>query len=415
MMTKLEQLTSIKAALGPLTFLDFSHCNLADGHRALGAAVAAPARRSLAHRLESMKPSQQASLLRQARACRTVLEQRCQGQTLPPVLHTALADPYSGYLACLDAWAEGLDLPHFTHPALLPVLDGRPVTASDLAMLMQHDNTGCQTGMYRLPDGGLIFWHAEEDIHTGRLDGLPVVRLACPGVAGQADTCWQAFTYPDLMPGPAFAWREDGYVQAVDLLHLNNPPAFEQAVLTNVVAWLALRLGPALPPAEIAAALQPFYDAYALNAAWRGPDQVCGGTLEFGAHYLLPRELGQVSGSRLFEVNLFCRRDDPALLAVEKLRARSQRFLSKRYQRTLDWLDRHPLPAQAGTVPQAALAHFLRLLGFRQGGSWAYANSDVRAYFLARLAPPGAPGPAMHIWLGPGPVLPGEQPQEFLL
>jgi len=432
----LATLQAAKAALGPLTFLDFSHYSLVAGPRALGAAVAGPARHTLARRLDGMQPSRQESLLRQARACRSLLEQRSQAGDLPPVLRTALLDPSSGYLACLDAWAEGMDLQHFTHPKQLAGLDGRPVTASDLAMLMQHDNTGCQTGLYRLPDGALIFWHAEEDVHAGRLDGLPVARLACPGLAGQAHTCWQIFTYPDLMPGPAFAWREDGYVQSVDLLYMNNPPSFEQAVLANVVAWLALRLGSALPPAQIAAALQPFYDAYALNTAWRGPDRVHGGTLEFGAHYILPRDLNQEPGSRLFQVNRFCRRDDPALLAAEKLRPRSERSLGRRYQRTLDWLERHPLPEPAGIVPQAAgrlpqvagrlpqvagrlpqvaLAHFLRLLGCRQGGAWAYANSDVRAYFLAHLAPPGAPGPAMQIWLGPGPVLPGEQPQVVLV
>jgi hypothetical protein len=377
------------------------------GHRALGAAVASAARRTLARRLEGMDQLHQARLLRQARRCRALLEQRCHDLALLPELRLAIGDAGSGYLACLEAWADGMALQNFTHPALLAELDGLPVTASDLALWMQHDNTGCQTGMYRLPDGSAIFWHAEEDVHPGRLDGLPIVRLACPGLAaGQADTCWQAFTYPDLLPGPAFAWREDGYVQAVDLLIVRNPPEFEQAVLVNVVAWLALRLGSALPPAEIAAALGPFYDGYALNFAGRRPDHAYGGKVEFAGRHVLPADLGPEPGSCLFQVNTFCRRDDPELLAIEKLRARNRRFFSRRYRRTFKWLDQHPIPAE----PQPALAHLLRLLGSRQGGEGCYANRDVRAYFIARLAPPGDPGPAMQIWLGPGPVLPGEQP-----
>lgn len=405
--TRLEQLKELKDGLGPLTFLDFSDHSLAEGHRALSAALAKPARRTLVRRLEGMDQSRQARLLRQARRCRAILEQRRNDPALPPELRAAIADGGSGYLACLDAWAAGLALEDFTHPALLAELDGRPVNASDVALWMQHDNTGCQTGLYRLPDGSGIFWHAEEDIHPGRLEGLPIVRLACPGLAaGQADTCWHAFTYPDLLPGPAFAWREDGYVQAVDLLIVRNPPEFEQAVLVNVVAWLALRLGSALLPAEIAAALAPFYDGYALNFAGHRMDQVYGGKVEFAGSHVLPTSLGQETGSRLFQVNTFCQRDDPELLAIEQLPARRDRFFRKRYRRTFDWLDRHPVPSE----PQAAMAHFLRLLGSRQGGEGCYSNRDVRAYFLAWLAPQGVPGSNMQIWLGSGPVLPGEQP-----
>lgn len=414
----LEKLQAAKAHYNEFMFLDLSALGLAAAHRALGEAVAGAARRTLAARLDALPATGLALKLAQARACRAWLAQRAQDPALPRGLSQAVDE----YLAALEAWGEGLGLASFAHPALRAGVGGPPVTPNDLAMFMQHDNTGCQTGLYRQADGAVILWHGEEDVHPQRFDRLRIAQFtACPAAPpnpqplswpgraaqpGARPANLFAFIYPDLLPGPAFAWRDDGYAQAVDLLILRAPPRYPRAALANVLAWLAWRLGPAWNPADMARWLGPYYDAYGLNALGRGPGRVWASGVEYGAGQVIEHAVAEAPGSHSFQVNVFRRRDDPALADFEKLSGGSEHFFARRTARTLGWLARKPVPEGA----QAGLAYFLDLLRSRHGGEGSYANADVRAHFLARLAPGGP----LEVWLGPGPALKGERVQKMI-
>ncbi len=397
----LEKLQAAKARYSEFMWLDLSALGLVEAHRALGEAVAAAARRTLAARLAGLDPAGLAWRLEQARACRAWLAQRAQDPALPHGLGLALDE----YLAALQAWGEGVGLAGFSHPAL----DRAGGSADDLAMFLQHDNTGCQSGLYRQADGAAILWHAEEDVHPERFDRLRIAQFQASPVepgprkapCARPARLW-AFIYPDLLPGPAFAWRDDGYAQAVDLLLFNAPPRYPRAALANVTAWLAWRLGPAWNPAQAAGFLGPYYDAYGLNAIRRVAGQpVWAASVEYGAGVVFEHPVGAGGGSYSYQANVFRRRGDPALADFERLSGHSERFFARRTARTQNWLARKPVPEGAA----GGLGYFLSLLRSRRGGEGSYANSDVRAHFLARLAPDGP----LEVWLGPGPALVGER------
>ncbi len=76
---------------------------------------------------------------------------------------------------------DGLDLAQYSHPALnASVTCGGPLAPYELALVLQHDNVGCQTGMYRYASGGVQLWHTEEDVDRksgSRFDQLRVARF----------------------------------------------------------------------------------------------------------------------------------------------------------------------------------------------------------------------------------------------
>jgi hypothetical protein len=372
-----------------LNFLDFRGLNLVDAHRALGRDVGEHARFLLKRRLDRMDEGRFQYMLRQGRACQAHLVQCHASSILAPVIKDAVAE----YRACLEGWAEAAELGRVEHSLIKNRIDGQPVTELDLAFLLQHDNSGCQTGLYRQEDGGLILWHSEEDLVEGRFDKLRVAEFEIKGDNRLVQL--HALIYPDLMPGPAFGWRSDNYVQAVDTLILRNPPPLESGVLVNCVAWLAWRLGPSLEGEEIVRALAPFFDGYALNRAYRREGHIVGEKCEFAGERFIPYDLPEVPGSYLFQANIFCNRRDRGLRAMEAMSLSDQRFFLHRLYRTRRWLRNKP----QSTSPDEDIQAFYRLLGWRAGGEGGYANSVVIAHFLARLSSDG-----LNVWFGPGPT-----------
>jgi hypothetical protein len=395
---------AIKSRLGPIQFLDFTHLELAQAHLGLGKEAHEQVWRILDRRLSDIKPRQLEARIKQARECWSGLHARRMRRGVAESLRIAMSD----YMVCLEAWAEGLDLAHFSHPALnASVTHGIPMAPYELALVLQHDNVGCQTGVYRYASGGVQLWHTEEDVDRkagSRFDKLRIAKFQIGN--GSQVVRFHTFIYPDLMPGPAFSWREDGYVQAIDTLLLNNPPWISGGMLVNIVCWLAIRLGVSISTMDMLESMHPFMDGYAMNLIWQEDRNIKAARYEFTGNRIIKSCLADDHGSYLFQVNYFSDRTDTSLRMMEALSERGERAMSKRVDRTVQALNK--INAQAnGTSLQTR--HFFRLVTSRAGREWAYANKDVKAYFLCQVKPD-----EMEIWLGAGPAGREDIPQRII-
>ncbi|MEW5868359.1 MAG: hypothetical protein AB1894_03730 [Chloroflexota bacterium] len=390
-------LLAVKNQLGGLTFLDFTNENFVSAHGRLGAQVRQQVHKILRGRLDRLSAADFEGKVRQGRACHAILRKQAANTRLAAALRQALDE----YLACLEVWSQGAQIVAFEHPHLAGCqVDGQPVGELDLALLLQHDSSGCQTGMYRQADGSVTLWHSEEDNSPPgeRFDQLRIATFGLP--QGGHNVRLSAFIYPDLLPGSAFAWRSDGYAQAVDTLLLKSQPALNSGTLANVASWVALRLGDQVGALEVLQALLPYWDGYALNVVTSGEGVVRASKYEFAADRLLQGHLDEQPGSYLFQVNIFSQRQDASLLALENLPQDERCSYEQRMARTQQALQRGQADGKDGS-----LGFFFNLLASRSGGEWAYANPDVKAYFVDRVSPD-----EMEIWLGPGPALRGEKP-----
>jgi hypothetical protein len=136
--------------------------------------------------------------------------------------------------------------------------------------------------------------------------------------------------------------------------------------------------------------LAPFYDGYAINTARRWEGGVEGVKSEFAGERVITERLAEAPGSLLFQVNVFCNRRDRALHSWEGLSPESWAFFQGRLARTRRAVRQHKartLAQSEAPPPEVNLAFFRRLLGWRAGGEGSYANPDVKAHLLARLAP----------------------------
>jgi hypothetical protein len=384
----------LKSRLGPIQLLDLTRYDLAHAHRELGKQVSEQVAGNLDRRLTIIKPKLLAIRIEQARDCRSNLQSRTQRPGMPAFLRSAIDD----YLKCLEAWADGLDLAHYSHPALKAGVTGSsPLEPIELAFLLQHDNVGCQTGLYRYAGGSVQLWHTEEDADGkagSRFDQLRVASFQIG--ADNSKERFHAFIYPDLMPGPAFSWRNDGYIQAVDSLLLHNPPRNPNGMLANIICWLAMRIGVSMNPADMLKLLQPFLDGYALNLIWPENRSVQAVRYEFAGDRVIRSCLADDPGSYLFQVNTFSNRTDAGLQAMEALPERTRRVMSGRMRRTIQALDPHGDNSRDANFQPS---HFFRLITSQAGREWAYANKDVKAHFLCQVKPN-----EMEIWLGAGPA-----------
>jgi hypothetical protein len=348
--------------LGPIEVHRLEAPSLVEAHRALGALVAAPARSAVEKRLAATPPAALATQLASARACRAFLERRPDA---PAAVRGALAE----YLASLSAWSEAVGLG-----------DGG-ASAEDLALWAQDDNTGCQTGMLRQRDGSVLLWHTEEDT-IGYFDRPRVATLV---VGGEARS---AFLYPYLVPGPAFGWQR-GQIHAVDTLHVRRERT-PVGAFTCVASWLIWRLGPEIPAREVLVALAPHVDGCAINVAQRTARGVEATTHEVGGRHVQSRSLPPRAGSLLFQANAV-HRPLSYLGREEALDAGERAPYAARARRTVEAL----ALLEARCEPSAE--DILRLLASRRGGSYAYANGDVKAHCLARVS---AAGIDLHVGSG---------------
>jgi hypothetical protein len=389
-LASLSSLIAAKARLGKFTCLKFHTADLALVHRRIGELVRGQVHKILASRVGRLSPQQVSVELESVRQAHSVILAKIASHAIPPGIRRALAE----YVECLAAWSQGARLDELGERWNSP--RGRPA-GLDLALLLQKERVGCQTGAYRLTDGSAILWHTEEDVEPepgGRFDRLRLVSFPILEAGRLIEI--NAFLYPDLLPGPTFSWRSDHYLQAVDSLPL-KPCAQGPALLANVAAWVTLRLGGAFDLPTVIEALGPYWDGYALNYAWVKPGQVRAGTVEFAGDAVLSDVLGDRPGDFLFQVNL-CSGKSTRLAAYELTTPQRRAPLEARLKRTEQALrEREP--------GASSMQNFFNLLCSRSGGEYAYANMDVKAYLIGQISPG-----AMEIWLGPGPALEEDLP-----
>jgi hypothetical protein len=378
-----------KKYLGPIIHLDGTQLDTISAHRLLGQAARAQIQKILVKRLDEQGSVEQVTAqIHRVRRYQSALEKKLQNPVLDEIVKTAI----DAYLACLAAWAEGAQLADFQHTLLTSEVGNLPVSATNLAMFLQVDESGCQTGVYRERDGSVILWHVEEDTEKTPGERFDQLRLfSFRAHDGQIAT---GFIYPDLLPGPTFAWQDGNYVQAVDTLHI-KPVDFSDAILPNTLAWLALYLGAQTTREELAKRLGPFQGGYSLTAAYKKDGQVSVEKVEYANDKVVASTLENSPGSYLFQTNIL---SDPSLSigTQEQASAESRAWNGARYARTSRFM-------RVVQRSNNALPLVFRMLQSRLGDESAYANESVKAYLVCRMTPQKT-----FNWVGAGAPLPGD-------
>jgi hypothetical protein len=390
-MNTLSALQAVKDRFGGLVFLDLTQYDLRTAHHRLGEHTGQQVQKILRQRFDRSDTHKIALVMQETRSCAETLTGKIGDKRLERRLREAVRE----YLDCLEAWADGAGLAGFEHPALA---EQQSISPLELALFLQHDSTGCQTGMYRQEDGSVILWHTEEDIEFEAGSGFDQLRLATFNVGdGNTPVTMHAFIYPDLLPGPAFGWRSDGYTQAVDSLHVRACADQKSGILANILTWLTLRLGSDCEPGKVIRDMGPYFDGYALNAVSIRGGNAHAEKHEFTANQNLSTILGDRPGSYLFQVNIFSQKKRLWIRELEDLPAEDRRLYKRR-----EWYTRKALQNKDHRVGEAGdMGFFFDLICARSGIRWPYANTDMKAYLILRLSPQEA-----EIWLGHGPALP---------
>ena len=385
----ISQLRASKERLGPIDFLDFGELDLVAAHRRLGEEVKEQAQKILLRKLDRLDKPEFVERLRLARQGRGALAEKLHAPYIDPRIRRALGE----YLDCLSVWTAGAELGRVQHPLLSDLrVDGLPVLAGDLALFLQNDNLGCQTGVYREEGGAVILWHTEEDVQeTGSRFDKPRIATFRTGDGPEMS----AFIYPDLLPGPAYCWRSDGFIQAVDSLPLK--PAPEAYVLANIATWITLRLGKAVALEAVIEALGPFVDGYALTVVQEKGGEVLADKIEFAGDDYLFSPLENEPGCFLFQVNIFSDKAATVAATYENIHPDHRQTLEGRITRTSRAIQRF-------TPSNNTATSFFRLMASRLGNDYGYANEDVKSYFIGRITPTG-----MELHIGAGPALKQDQ------
>jgi hypothetical protein len=370
--------------------LDYQHLDTAAAHDKLGEAVWKQVHKILDHKIEAVKLEGLCEFVREARQIERALEARIQDQEIHPAIQEAL----QRYMDSLDAWARGAKLDEYQQAYLRgEAVDGQPIRGRELAMILQTEQMGCQTGMIRDQDGAVWLWHTEEDVDKmpgGRFDALRVFSFR------YGNQAIESFIYPDLLPGPSFGWKGNSYVQAVDTLYIKDL-ANGDAIPPNIATWVALCLGGEIPVCEIVQWLSPYQAGYALSAATLGPQGVSGENVEFTADHFTYTQLPETYGHYLFQVNLISDRSCRLSQKFEEISAEMEGFMLARIERTAR--------AMAGfRAAPNKLAFLHQLIASHEGGEYAYVNQDVKAFILCRLSESG-----LEKWIGAGPANLGDE------
>lgn len=372
-----------RTSQGVLTVRELRASSLVAGHRALGAWLAEPARRAVGLRIAAVGADELARQIGAARACRGFMIGCGRRAGTPLLLRRAIDE----YFACLDAWSRAAGLAACAErvPKVAGLrVAGLQISAEDLGMWAQDDNTGCQTGMIRRADRSVMLWHTEEDT-IGYIDAPRLATLCVDGVARSA------FIYPYLLPGPAFGWSGE-QVHAVDSLHVRDAAA-PVGAYTALASWLVWRLGPELEVRAIARALVPFVDGCAIHVVRCTGRTPSAEVLELGARQVQRRVLRAQAGAIEAQANAVI--DGASALARrEGMRERQRRLYVRRVERARAAMA--AICAQPGGASPEAV---LRLLADRRGGGYANANSDVFGHCLAVVSAAG-----LRVQVGAGPV-----------
>lgn len=349
-----------------LPILDFSHLDQVSAYHALGKAVGIQARKILKRKMRKEHDT-----LARAR----YLHQSIIAKINDIGIHQKIRFSISDYLACVQSWAEGAKL---NHPAF---------TSLELGLLLQDDNSGCQTGFFRERSGAVAFWHTEEDIdelHFRRVDQPRLMRYKTAN-----GLVIHSFIYPDLLPGSTFNWRSDGHVQLVDALLLKDDLP-KIGLPANLFAWLNLHVYPEISLDHLFSALQPFFDGYALFSAGVINDVVDVKRIEFCQDDKLLVELGQNPGNSLIQVNIFSNENQPMAKKYERHPFRDRTHYEQRIQRAQQIL-------QGILRTDDAQAVVGRMLFSKEGGQYAFNNKDVKAFLYGRISTGG-----LNIYAAPG-------------
>lgn len=340
--------------------------NLVAAHLLLGEVFRADIERAARGRCGRLSKNRFKRQLLCARRSRFHSLQRA-GRT--PSLRKAVTE----YFDSLHAWARGAGLMAVFRRLCPPSKD--PIELLDFALWLQDDTGGCQTGMLRTEDGGVLFWHTEEDT-VGYCNRPKIVHFKTPGFS----RC--AFLYPYLLPGPAFGWGEH-YFYAVDSLTIRREGS-ETGAFTALASWLVWRLAARLSLKQMIRYLAPFVDACAINVLHQSKRRVYAEKIEFGERQQISGRLPARTDSFMFQVNEI---SDPsaALARLELMSSASHKRYQGRKARTESYLHR----VLASRKPKT-LESLEALLSSRTGGQYAYANEDVKGYaagILRRTGP----------------------------
>jgi len=387
----LESLVETNSILGPLVWISLDPANLTSAHQHLGKIVRVQVHKILQQRFLNQTLGEFHNQLRRARTIRKIIERRSRSQGVPAAIRGALQE----YLGCLEAWGKGAQL-ELPSPQKV---DMQTISSVELALWLQDEYTGCQSGAFRLADGSALLWHSEEDVEDEpgeRFDQLRVVSFEIEGCQVFS------FIYPDLLPGSAFNWRSDRFFQAVDALYL-RPGAQRGNMLANVAVWVTLRLGAGVEPVEVIRALGPFTDGYALVTAHQKRGEVRVERIEFSGRDWLVTALAEEPGSWFYQTNIFSDSRSAVALANEDLAHPARPACLERIQRSPEEI--------TGLVErEEPLRALWELLCSTSGDRFGYAHEDVKAHLALHLA-----GDGMKMWLSSGPGLPGRAADHTLI
>ncbi len=243
-------------------------------------------------------------------------------------------------------------------------------------MYLQSDHPGCQSGVYRSQDGNVLFWHTEEDVDELEFPRVDQSRMMCfhnPFFGVEVNS----FIYPDLLPGPNFNWRSDGFVQFADTLILRED-CRQGGIPANVIAWLSLLLTPMIPLPMIIECLQPIFDGYAIFCLIPEDEKVSCMRLEFTMDQVQESILPSTTSAVLAQSNAFSKQADWMAERFEPVHFPSRRHFETRIRRVERELQIAPIRVNLGRIR--------RLIASREGGRWAFANKDVKAHLFGRLS-----------------------------
>ena len=372
------KLIAIKERLGAPEVFEIKADSMIDAHRILGEKVGEQARKILGVKLDEMKLNQFGGAIIFSRQIRRLLEAKIKDTSIDKAIRDGLEE----YLSCLDAWGKAAELKQELKERKFLAnvsAEGKFVSSEDLALFLQNDNNGCQTVLYRDQGGSVILWHTEEDDEEGRVEKARMVDMQIKDGAEM-----QAFVFPDLLPGSGFG-KNKQYLQATDFLFLKgeNRPA----VLANVVAWLALRLGNKIPPEDIIKALGPYVDGYALNTVRIENGRVIGKKIEFMHEEMQVTDLASEAGAYLAQVNVLSSEDAALRERHEEIPPEEDRDV---YERRIKRVDRtiHLIRHLADRTKM--FENLWRTFSFRVGGN-EFANAGIygKAQWLAKLTKDG--------------------------
>lgn len=406
-LSSIQILEQEKLRLGTLEILDLEADTFPLAHEQLGKRIKEQVHKSIDHKLSGLPsyPEFQAQI-HYVRDCLSKIRSKATDPQVDSQIRAVVLE----YLDCLTQWGQGAEISQIDHPFIKKLRDSiEPEYNPDLliALWLQNDNQGCQTGMLRSPDGSVKFWHTEEDVEETPGDRFDKIHLAKFSI-GQPDSKKTIYSiiYPDLLPGAGFSFGKD-FIYAVDFQHI--PSTDQPGFLANAGVWIAWRLGADYDPAQVIRSLTPYADGYTLNTVRQVTGdqgvQLEAKKIEFGRRLVQEFALADDPGANFISVNIF----DPKGELARKIEAIEEEDKSW-YQRRLKRAQRalHLIPLF--TQRNIQLPELLRMIGFKVGGvtDAAYANVDVKAHVVASFSLK-----ENAILVDSGPAIKAEQPMKF--